>query len=111
MSAYSQSKLALTMWSRHLAQQLGPNGPSLIAVNPGSLLGSKMVKEGFGMAGKDLGIGAEILFRLSTGEEFSQASGKYYDNDSHRFADPHPDALNQERCAEVVQVIDSLIPG
>ena len=33
-NAYAQSKLALTMWSNHLAEQLGPKGPAVIAVNP-----------------------------------------------------------------------------
>ena len=58
--AYAQSKLALTMWSRHLALNDPGDGPAIIAVNPGSMLGSKMVKETFGVAGGDIGIGAEI---------------------------------------------------
>ena len=63
MDAYAQSKLALTMWSRTMAQELKGDGPVIVAVNPGSLLGSKMVKEGFGVAGGDIAIGAEILTR------------------------------------------------
>ncbi len=55
MEAYAQSKLAITMWSRVMAETLS-DGPAIIAVNPGSLLGSKMVKEGFGVAGNDLRI-------------------------------------------------------
>jgi len=47
-NVYAQSKLAITMWSRHLALTLGNNKPMIIAVNPGSLLASKMVKEGLG---------------------------------------------------------------
>ena len=43
-AAYAQSKLALTMWSRALALSLGRSGPSVVAVNPGSMLGTKMVK-------------------------------------------------------------------
>ena len=109
MSAYSQSKLAITMWTRHLAQEWGVNGPVIVAVNPGSLLASKMVKEGFGMEGHDLGIGADILKRAALSDEFADASGKYYDNDSHRFADPHPDGMDEAKCAEVVRVIEELI--
>ena len=52
MGAYAQSKLAITIWSRELAKELG-DGPVVVAVNPGSLLASKMVKEGFGIAGND----------------------------------------------------------
>jgi len=36
--AYAQSKLAITMWSRHMALAFKENGPVFIAVNPGSLL-------------------------------------------------------------------------
>lgn len=55
--AYAQSKLALTMWSFQLAQHLTENDPAIIAVNPASFLGSKMVKEAYGVNGKDLQIG------------------------------------------------------
>ena len=37
MAAYAQSKLAITMWSRTMAQMY-KDGPAIIAVNPGSLL-------------------------------------------------------------------------
>ena len=65
MEAYAQSKLAITDWSRYLANEL-TDGPSVISVNPGSLLATKMVKEGFGDEGKDLSIGADILVHLVT---------------------------------------------
>ena len=60
MGAYAQSKLAITIWTRELAKELG-SGPVAVAVNPGSLLSSIMVKEGFGIEGNDLAIGADIL--------------------------------------------------
>lgn len=44
MGAYAQSKLLITMWTKHLAETLGKESPVFIAVNPGSLLASKMVK-------------------------------------------------------------------
>lgn len=50
-TAYAQSKLALTMWSRSLAQSLEGQGPAIIAVNPGSMLATKMVKQAYGVAG------------------------------------------------------------
>ena len=40
MSAYAQSKLAITIWSRELAKELS-DGPVVVAVNPGSLLASR----------------------------------------------------------------------
>ena len=108
--AYAQSKLAITMWSRHMALALKENGPIFIAINPGSLLGTKMVKEGFGVAGKDIRIGAEILLRAALADEFATASGQYFDNDSGRFASPHPDALDdrsREYTAAMRVVADS----
>lgn len=108
-AAYAQSKLAITMWSRSMALSLGRNGPAIIAVNPGSLLGSKMVKDAYGMDGGDLGIGADILVRATVADEFATASGLYFDNDSHRFADPHRDALEPQKCKEVVNTIEELI--
>lgn len=109
MAAYAQSKLALTMWSRHLALSLGKDGPVVVAVNPGSMLGSKMVKEAFGVAGGDIGIGARILVRAALSAEFEDASGRYFDNDAGRFAEPHPDALDPRKAAQVVQAIDGLL--
>jgi len=109
MEAYAQSKLALTMWSRHLALELGDNGPVIIAVNPGSLLASKMVKEGFGVAGKDLSIGANILIRAALDDAFANASGQYFDNDQGRFDAPHPDGLDQNKSEDVVVAIEAII--
>jgi len=109
MEAYAQSKLALIMWTRHLARTLGPDGPVVVAVNPGSLLASKMVREGFGIAGHDLGIGAGILVRAVVGDDFADASGRYFDNDAGRFADPHPFAMDDARCAALVDMIEELV--
>ena len=108
-AAYAQSKLAITMWSRHLAQTLGDDGPMVVAVNPGSLLASKMVQEGFGVPGKDINIGADILRRAALSDEFANASGEYFDNDAGKFAAPHPDALDAQKNAAVVDLVESII--
>ena len=108
-AAYAQSKLALNMWSRHLALSLKNAGPTIVAVNPGSMLGSKMVKEAFGVEGGDIRIGAEILTRVALSDEFVTASGQYFDNDTGQFASPHPDALNSQQCEAVVRVIEAVL--
>jgi len=108
MDAYAQSKLAITMWSRELAAEM-PDGPMIVAVNPGSLLASKMVKEGFGVAGSDLGIGADILRRAALSDEFIGKSGAYFDNDSGQFANPHSDAMNAAKSAAVYAKIKELV--
>ncbi len=105
-AAYAQSKLAITMWTRALANA-NPEGPAFIAVNPGSLLGTKMVREGFGVAGGDVRIGAKILVEAATSDEFADASGKYFDNDNAGFAPPHPDALDTTKSNAIVQAIEA----
>ena len=108
MEAYAQSKLALTMWSQDFAAQ-HPDGPISVAVNPGSLLATKMVREGFGTSGNDLNVGVDLLIRAALSDEFAAASGKYFDNDSGQFAQPHPDAANAVKVARVVDVIKAEI--
>ncbi|MGV8985933.1 MAG: SDR family NAD(P)-dependent oxidoreductase [Cypionkella sp.] len=108
MGAYAQSKLALTIWSQELAREL-PEGPVVVAVNPGSLLASKMVKEGFGIAGNDLRIGADILCLSALGPAFATASGQYFDNDKGRFAPPDAAAQDADHVRAVMQGIKKII--
>lgn len=109
MDAYAQSKLAMTSWSHWMAHSLAESGPLLVAVNPGSMLSSKMVREGFGVAGNDINIGAEILMRAATADEFSNISGQYFDNDIGRFGTPHPDALDEVKSQKLIDVLEELI--
>ena len=88
---------------------LGDDGPAIVAVNPGSMLGTKMVKQGFGVAGGDIRKGADILVRAALAEEFATASGQYFDNDSSRFGSPHPDALDQKMAAGIVRVVEAVL--
>ncbi|MEL6180136.1 MAG: SDR family NAD(P)-dependent oxidoreductase [Myxococcota bacterium] len=107
--AYAQSKLALTMWSCHLGRQQSGQEPSFIAINPGSMLGTNMVREGFGVAGKKISIGSDILVRSALSDDFAEVSGTYFDNDAHRFAAPHPDALDPSKCEALLAKIGALI--
>jgi NAD(P)-dependent dehydrogenase (short-subunit alcohol dehydrogenase family) len=108
-AAYAQCKLAITMWSRSTAHRLGDDGPVIVAVNPGSLLGSKMLKEAFGVPGGDIRIGAEVLCRAALDDEFAGATGQYFDNDSRRFASPHPDAMDERKLDEVMGTIETIL--
>ncbi|CAM2011697.1 SDR family NAD(P)-dependent oxidoreductase [Acanthopleuribacter pedis] len=107
-SAYAQSKLALTVISFHQANQYAARGLVVVAVNPASFLGSKMVKEAYGMAGGDLRIGADILTRAALSDEFADASGRYYDNDHQRFAPAHADASDPNLRRAVVETAATL---
>ena len=107
--AYAQSKLALTMWSFDMAATLGSAGPAIIALNPKSFLGSKMVQQAYGAAGHDLRIGADILCSAALSDEFAKASGKYFDNDIGRFSSPHPDALSAAKCKEITAAVEAVL--
>ena len=104
IEAYAQSKLAITIWSHDMARAL-PDRPLVQAVNPGSLLASKMVKDGFGIAGNDLSIGADILCRATLSEAFEGQSGAYYDNDAGHFGPSNPAALDPEHASHVMAAI------
>ncbi|MGH1439513.1 MAG: SDR family NAD(P)-dependent oxidoreductase [Cellvibrionaceae bacterium] len=107
--AYAQSKLAITMWTYQLATFLSANAPSLVAVNPASFLGSKMVKEAYGSDGKDLSIGADVLVRAALDNEFANIKGRYFDNDIGNWSQPHPDALDESKNKKLITVIDEVI--
>lgn len=108
-NAYAQSKLALIMWTRHLAQIVNhTGGPQLFAINPGSYLATKMVKDGFNTDGRDINTGALILQEAAVGERFASANGEYFDNDQGGFAAPHAEARNVQRCAELVEILERL---
>lgn len=109
MAAYAQNKLALTIWSQALAAEIGPDGPVSVAVNPGSLLATRMVKEGFGVAGQDVGLGADIVVRAVLSDAFAGASGCDYDNGAGTFALPHSEAGAPVTAAAVAGVIEGMI--
>ncbi|NLS13413.1 SDR family NAD(P)-dependent oxidoreductase [Vibrio sp. SM6] len=108
-AAYAQSKLALTIWSRVNGLAHQSQGPMMVAVNPKSLLGSKMVKEAYGIDGGDIRLGADIICRAALDSEFDNAHGQYYDNDIEAFGPPHPDALNAQTSQAVCQAIENTL--
>ena len=57
----------------------------------------------------DVRIGAERLTRAALADEFAAASGKYFDNDSGRFASPHPDALDERKPRDIVEAIETVL--
>lgn len=77
-AAYAQSKLAIIMCSRALVASRQNQGPTIISVNPGSLLGSKMVKDIFGINSGDIQIGADILVKFSLKENAMGSTGTYF---------------------------------
>ena len=74
--AYAQSKLALTMWSFDLAKRL--EKASVIAVNPGSLLNTRMANEAYGQHWSPATKGSDILYELAVSDEYNGITGKYF---------------------------------
>ena len=108
MAAYSQSKLGITIWSQEMAKAL-PDGPAVIAVNPGSLLATNMVRQGFGIAGNDISIGSGILVELALGEGYDAHSGQYWDNAAGRFGPPNAAAKDPGHVTDVMAAIQRLV--
>lgn len=104
---YAQSKLALTMWSFYLANEL--NDITVIAVNPGSLLNTKMVIEAFGQHWASADKGADILYDLAVSEKYKGVTGKYFNNDSGSFANAHPDAYNEAVINKLIEASNNII--
>ena len=104
---YAQSKLALTMWSFYLAKQ--QNSVNVIAVNPGSLLNTKMVKEAFGKHWSSADKGVEVLYDLALSEEYNDITGKYFDNDKGMFGEAYPDAYDMDKIEVLIQTTESVL--
>ena len=79
MRAYSQSKLALVMFTLDLAQELAGSGVTAKALHPASLMDTKMVREWFGSARTTVEEGARYVERLAVAAGIGEAEGIYYD--------------------------------
>lgn len=105
--AYAQSKLALTMWSFAFANA----NPLLttIALNPGSLLNTKMVQEAYGQFWSAADKGADIIYDLTVKKEFDKSNGQYFDNDKGSFNKAHEDAYDQERIKILISETEKIL--
>ncbi len=105
--SYAQSKLALTMWSFYLAEKL--QDIAVIAVNPGSLLNTKMAVQAYGRYWSSADKGADILYDLAVSEGYKGFTGKYFDNDKGSFGPAHPDAYNKTQIDKLIHTTRHLI--
>lgn len=92
--AYAQSKLAILMWSFYLAGQ--EPDIAIVALNPGSLLNTNMVKEAYGKFWSSADKGANIIYDLALIKDHTEIDGKYFDNDRGGFGPAHSDAYSTE---------------
>ncbi len=93
--SYTQSKLALTLWSFNFVKQ-HPN-ITTIAVNPGSLSNTKMANETYGQHWSPSEKGVNILYSLALYTAHDNESGSYFDNDKGGYTNEHPDAYNTNK--------------
>ncbi len=110
-AAYAQSKLALTMWSFQLAKQL--KDITVIAVNPGSLLNTNMVREAYGKYWSSADKGGNIIYDLAVSDEYEGVKGKYFDNDKGEikgvFGPAHSDAYDEAAIEELIRATDRVL--
>ncbi|NRD23659.1 SDR family NAD(P)-dependent oxidoreductase [Winogradskyella litoriviva] len=105
--SYAQSKLALTMWSFYFAKN--HSKIVTIAVNPGSLLNTKMAKEAYGQHWSPAEKGVDILYDLAVSERHKNHSGTYFDNDRGSYSNAHPDAYNDNKIKLLLTLTESII--
>lgn len=79
MRAYSQSKLALVMFTFDLAEELAERGVTVNALHPASLMDTRMVREWFGAPRTTVEEGARYVERLAVADELKGVTGRYFD--------------------------------
>lgn len=94
--AYASSKLANVLFTRGLAARLTTITAN--ALHPG-VIGTKILKNAFGMHGASVADGARTSLHLATSPTVANVSGAYFDNCRERTAD---------RRAQDAQLIDGL---
>lgn len=107
MESYSQSKLAITMWSVSLAKAYP--AITVIPVNPGSLLNTNMVKEAFGHHRSSADKGADILYDLAISENHKSHSGDYFDNDRGSYGHAFEDAYDEDKITKLMESTEALL--
>jgi NAD(P)-dependent dehydrogenase (short-subunit alcohol dehydrogenase family) len=92
--AYSQSKLALVMFTLDLAEELNGSGVTANSLHPGTYMPTGMVKAAGIRPVTPLEDGIEATLRLIEGPEMEGVSGSYFDG--HDESAPHPAAYDAE---------------
>jgi NAD(P)-dependent dehydrogenase (short-subunit alcohol dehydrogenase family) len=81
MRAYSQSKLALVMFTFDLAERLSADGAEVTVnvLHPASLMNTKMVYESFGYTMSTIEDGVQATLRVAIDPELDGVSGRYFE--------------------------------
>jgi len=105
--AYAQSKLAILLWSFDFAKK--HHEITTIALNPGSLLNTKMVKEAYGKFWSSVDKGADIIIDLAIDPKYANSSGLYFDNDRGQFGEAHQDAYQDQKIEALISKTRGLL--
>jgi NAD(P)-dependent dehydrogenase (short-subunit alcohol dehydrogenase family) len=87
MRAYAQSKLAMVMASIEFARRPEAGQVTVNALHPGSLLDTKMVREGFGKPQGPVEIGIRSELHLAISPALDGVTGQYFDRTQPARAD------------------------
>ena len=87
MRAYTQSKLALVMFTFDLAEELEDTGVTANSLHPASLMDTKMVFETFGSASTSVREGTDATVRLAISPDLERITGRYFDGQREARAD------------------------
>jgi NAD(P)-dependent dehydrogenase (short-subunit alcohol dehydrogenase family) len=80
-AAYAASKLANVLFAYEMGRRLAGTGITSNALHPG-VIGTKLLRSGFGMGGGTVAQGAATSVRLATDKALAGVTGKYF-SDAH----------------------------
>lgn len=107
--AYFQSKLAMVMASFELARRVDPAEVTVNALHPGTLLDTKMVREGFGTPHGPVETGIDSEVYLATSADLDGVTGAYFDRRREARADPQ--AYDAEALRRLWELSERLTGG
>lgn len=93
--AYSRSKLANLLFAKTLHRKSEGTSITVNALHPG-VINTKLLKKGFGPFGHNVKQGAKTSVYLSTSEELSHVSGKYFSDQQ----EAKPAAISDDRAVQ-----------
>lgn len=85
--AYAQSKLANVLFAYEFSKRYSKDGVKSNAVHPG-VITTKLLREGFGMGGDSLQVGAATSVRLALDPTLRHETGQYYEDTQRSESSP-----------------------
>ena len=105
-TAYTQSKLALTMFTFDLAAQLQKEGVTVNALHPGTYLDTNMVREAGVSPLGTAQSGAEAVVYLATANDVKDVTGRYFNVKQEAKAHPQAyDTMAREKLKGITQAL------